>query len=244
MKTSIFILIILASGAFAGLSQGTANLAVVEPYLDRAIEIENQAMFASGQETNSSQFQIEYESYREWQKGGQVLAAVILGTAVGALFGIVFTLSRTSLPGRNDLARSVILAGVMWAVLYVVPFLKYPASLPGTGDDETLVLRTALYLSLVAISGFGALGFYRLSKRFDGRKKAVALAGYVVLVSAAFLAMPENPDDAGAAPSDLLNAFRAASFLTVTVFWVSVGVIMGLFWIWLRPDIREARQYE
>ncbi len=243
MRTSIFILIVLASGTFAGLVQGTANLAVVEPFLDRATEIENQALFASGQESDSSQFQIEYETYRMWQKGGQVLAAVIHGTAVSALFGIVFVLSRQSLPGRNDLVRSVILAGMMWAVLYVVPFLKYPASLPGTGDGETLVVRSALYLSLVAVSGFGALGFHRLSRRLEGRRKAVALAGYAALVAAAFLAMPGNPDDAGT-PSDLLNAFRAAAFLTMTAFWASVGVIMGLLWIWLRPDIREARQYK
>lgn len=244
MKTSIFILIVLASGASAGLIQGMVNLVVVEPYIDWAIELENQALFASGQEVDSSQFRIEYDAYREWQKGGHVLAAVILGTATGALFGIVFVLSRLSIPGRNDLVRSVILAGIMWAVLYVVPFLKYPASLPGTGGDgETLAVRTALYLSLMAVSGFGALGFYRLSRRLEGRRKTVALAGYVTLVVAAFLALPGNSDDAGDS-SDLLNAFRVTSFLTVTVFWISVGVIMGLFWMWLRPDLRMARQYK
>ena len=82
MKTITFILIILVSGALAGLVQGTTNLVMVEPYLDRAIEIENQVLFTSGQITDSKQFEIEYESYREWQKSGQVLSAVIFGVSM------------------------------------------------------------------------------------------------------------------------------------------------------------------
>ena len=42
MKTIVFIVIVLASGAIAGLVHGTVNFAIVEPYLDQAIGIENQ----------------------------------------------------------------------------------------------------------------------------------------------------------------------------------------------------------
>jgi hypothetical protein len=42
MKTSIFLIIVLVSGALAGLVWGSANLVLVEPYLDEAIGIENQ----------------------------------------------------------------------------------------------------------------------------------------------------------------------------------------------------------
>ena len=243
MRTSLFILIVLASGAFAGLVFGVANLAVVVPYLDQAIEIENQALFASGQISDADQFQIEYESYRFWQKGGQVLGGVIYGISVGALFGIVFALSRRSLPGKNDLMRSVILAGIMWIALYVVPFLKYPPDLPGAGDGETLLVRSVLYLSVIGVSGFGALGFYRLSRRFEGNRKIASLAGYVVLIAVTFLIMPGNAVGTDS-PTDLLGGFQTASFLTVTAFWASVGVIMGLFWIRLRPDVQRTRQYE
>ena len=47
MKTSIFIIIVLLSGAFAGFIHGTVNFAIVEPYLDQAIGIENQNLFDS-----------------------------------------------------------------------------------------------------------------------------------------------------------------------------------------------------
>ena len=127
MKTSLFLIIVLLSGAFAGLVHGSANLVLVEPYLDEAIGIENQNLFASGDEDDTLEFWVEYEGYRTWQKGGQILAGVILGTSIGALFGIVFALSRNSLPGNGNIKKALILAGIMWLTIYFIPFLKYPA---------------------------------------------------------------------------------------------------------------------
>ena len=128
MKTIIFIAIVLISGAFAGLIHGTVNFVLVEPYLDQAIGIENQNLFDSGEEENTSQFWAKYDGYRTWQKSGQILAGVILGTSVGALFGIIFALSKNSLPGNNTVKKSLILAGIMWFTMYLIPFLKYPTT--------------------------------------------------------------------------------------------------------------------
>ncbi len=229
MKTFLFIIVVLISGAFAGLIHGAVNFAIVEPYLDQAIGIENQNLFDSGEEEDTPEFWVEYEGYRIWQKSGQILAGVILGTSVGALFGIVFALSRHSLPGNNDVKKTLVLAGVMWLTLYIIPFLKYPANPPTVGDGETVVLRAILYLSFIAISGFGAVAFYKLSKKFQNKKKLVSLVGYAVFISVVFLVMPENPDEI-TAPMNLVNEFRLMSVLGVTSFWVSVGLILGLFW--------------
>lgn len=229
MKTSIFIIIVLLSGAFAGFIHGTVNFALVEPYLDQAIGIENQNLFDSGEEENTAEFWVEYEGYRMWQKSGQILAGVILGTSVGALFGIVFALSRNSLPGNHDVKKSLLLAGIMWFTLYLIPFLKYPANPPTVGDAETVVLRAILYISFIAMSGIGALVFYKLSKKFKNNKKFVSIIGYCVFVSVLFFVMPENPDEI-TAPMNLVNEFRLMSVLGVTSFWISVGVILGLFW--------------
>ena len=229
MKSSIFLIIVLVSGAFAGLVHGSANLVLVEPYLDEAIGIENQNLFASGEEDDTLEFWIEYEGYRAWQKGGQLLAGVILGTSIGALFGIVFTLSRNSLPGNNNIKKALILAGIMWFTIYFIPFLKYPANPPTVGEAETVVLRSILYLSFIAISGFAAVGFYKLSKIFKGKKKLIALIGYVAFVSIVFVVMPENPDEV-TAPSDLVTGFRIMSVLGVSTYWISVGLILGILW--------------
>ena len=134
MKTLLFVVIVLISGAFAGLIHGTVNFAIVEPYLDQAIGIENQNLFATGQEEDTPEFWVEYEGYRMWQKSGQILAGVILGTSIGSLFGIVFALSRNSLPGSNDVKKALVLAGIMWLTMYLIPFLKYPANPPTVGD--------------------------------------------------------------------------------------------------------------
>ncbi len=181
------------------------------------------------------EFWIEYEGYRQWQKGGQLLAGVILGTSIGALFGIVYALSRNSLPGNTDLKKSLILAGIMWVTLYLIPFLKYPANPPTVGETETVVLRGFLYLSLIAISGFSAVGFYKLSKVFKGNKKIISLIGYSVFMTAVIFAMPENPDEV-TAPMDLVNGFRIMSVIGVSTFWLSIGFILGLLWNKFKPN--------
>ena len=229
MKTITFITIVLVSGALAGLVHGTVNFTVVEPYLDQAIGLENESLFASGEAEDNLEFWAEYESYRIWQKSGQVLAGVILGLAMGSLFGIVYALSRNSLPGKNDVTKSVILAGIMWLTIYIIPFLKYPANPPTVGDGETVMLRAILYVSFIVLSGIGVVIFYKLSRKLQSNKKYFGLIGYIVFISVIFFVMPENPDEVNA-PINLVNEFRLMSVLGVSSFWLSVGIILGLFW--------------
>lgn len=229
MKTVTFVIIILFSGALAGLIHGAVNFTIVEPYLDQAMGIENRNSFESGDKEDTPEFWVEYEGYRTWQKSGQILASVILGISMGALFGIVFTLSRNSLPGNHDVKKSFLLAGIMWFTLYLIPFMKYPANPPTVGDSETIVLRTILYLSFIIISGIGTLLFYKLAQKFKNNKKFICLIGYGVFISVAFFIMPENPDEITVS-MDLINEFRLMSVLGVSSFWVSIGIILGLFW--------------
>jgi predicted cobalt transporter CbtA len=235
MKTIPFIGIVLLAGCFAGIIHGATNLAIVEPYLDDAIGIENQNLFASGEEKDTPEFWVNYSAYRDWQKGGQVLTGAILGTSIGALFGIVFAYSRRILPGQHNVKKSMVLAGIMWLSIYFIPFLKYPANPPTVGDTETVILRSILYLSFIAISGLSVIGFYQISKKLQGKRKYVSIIGYVTLISIIFVLMPPNPDEI-TAPMELVNGFRMMSVIAVSVFWVSLGVILGLFWQKLQPD--------
>lgn len=235
MRSSIFIIIILLSGCFAGLIQSAANLAFVEPYLDTAINLENQHMFSSGEAKDTPEFWVEYQMYREWQKSGQFLAGAILGTSIGALFGIVFSYSKNSLPTTNLIKKSLILAGIMWCILYFIPFLKYPGNPPTVGDPDTIVLRQLLYVGFIAISGFSALVFYKISKRLTGKKKIYALIGYGIFISSAFIIMPSNPD-AITTSMTLVTDFRITSGISVTIFWISLGIILGLMWRKFNPD--------
>ena len=236
MKTGLFIVIVLLSGCFAGTIYGTLNLVIVEPYLDDAINIENQNLFSVGDEIDGPQFWVEYYEYRSWQKGGQVLAGAILGTSIGSLFGIVYALSKKSLPSRNNVGKTLILAGLMWFTLFVIPFLKYPANPPTVGDGETVVLRGILYLTLIAISGFLAIGFYQIFKRLKVKNRILAIIGYAALISLVFFVMPENPDEISTS-MELVNGFRIVAFLTGTVFWFTLALFLGVFWQKTNPDL-------
>ena len=236
MKAGLFIVIVLLSGCFAGTIYGALNLLIVEPYLDDAINIENQQLFSTGEEIDGPQFWVEYYEYRSWQKGGEVLAGAILGTSIGSLFGIVYALSKKSLPSGNNIGKTVILAGLMWFTLFVIPFLKYPANPPTVGDGETVVLRGILYLTLIAISGFLAIGFYQIFKRLKAKNRILANIGYTALISLVFFVMPENPDEISTS-MELVNGFRIVAFLTGTVFWFTLALFLGVFWQKTNPDL-------
>lgn len=228
MKTLTFIAITLFSGAIAGTFLGLVNQGIVEPYIDQAIQLEMQGAINSGEMINPTQF----DAYRLWQKGGEIAAGTILGLSIGALFGLVFAYGRGALPGTNDKKKALVLAGIMWAVLFLIPALKYPANPPAVGDPETIYYRQSLYMAFIVISGTSALGLAFLHKRV--KSKAMAPAIYAGIMIAAFVAMPPNPD-AISAPMDLVTSFRIVSALTMSVFWGVLGITLGAFWDRLKP---------
>ena len=239
MKTVFFIVIVLVSGFVAGVIHGTVNLVIVEPYLDEAIEIENQNLFATGLAEDTPQFWAEYSSYRDWQKSGQLLASGILGMSMGALFGIVFAYSRNSLPKGHTVKKTFVLAAIMWLTIFIIPFLKYPANPPTVGDVDTVVLRSILYLSFIAISGFSAVGFFILYKKLQNKKKGLAFVGYAVFITTVFFIMPVNPDEVKA-PMDLVNSFRIMSVIAVTTFWIAEAIIFGMLWQKYKAKLDES----
>lgn len=147
MKTITFIAITLAAGAIAGTLFSIINMGIVEPCIDRAIDIENQNAAAAGEMIDP----VEYRDYRIWQKGAEIAAGTILGTSIGALFGVVCAYCRKSIPSSSNKSKALVLAGVMWLVLFVVPVLKYPANPPAVGNPWTIHYRQGLYITYLAI---------------------------------------------------------------------------------------------
>ena len=237
MKTLVFLVIVLVSGFSAGIMHGLINLVVIEPFLDKAIGIENQNLFATGQAQDTPQFWEEFNTYRVWQKQGEVIAGGILGLSTGALFGLVFAYSRHVLPSQNHIKKALVLAGIMWFVIFFIPFLKYPANPPTVGDPQTIILRTTLYVAFVSLSGIGAFGFSRLYKKIKNPVKKFAIPiCYAIYISVIFIIFPENPDQI-IAPADLINGFRIASASTVAMFWTLNAIILGALWQKFQPHI-------
>jgi predicted cobalt transporter CbtA len=234
MKAAVFVAITLLAGAVAGTILGLVNQVAVGPFIERAIDIEMGNAVNSGEIINPVQF----ANYRSWQMGGEIAAGTILGLSIGALFGIVFAYTRPSLPGSSAKRKAMVLAGVMWLVLFLVPALKYPANPPAVGDPETIYYRQSLYIAFLAISGFSALGLaflYRKIAALNARKVMIP-ALYAAIVAATYAAMPSNPDEISA-PMDLVVGFRLVSGATMTMFWALLGVILGSFWDRLKPDM-------
>ncbi len=234
MRTLSFLAIVITAGCIAGLFHGLINVAFVEPYLDTAIGIENQRLFAEGEAKDNPQFWSQFTDYRIWQKQGSVVAGAMLGMATGALLGLVFAYSRKMLPGKSDITKAVILAAIMWAALYFIPFLKYPANPPTVGEPATIVFRATTYALFVAISGLGALGFSRIYKKLK-TKKFLAFVGYAGFMALAYVIMPPNPDPIRT-PMEIVNGFREISAVTVTAYWIVNGIILGWMWKKIKPD--------
>ncbi len=237
MRTLSFLLIVILSGCLAGIVHGMLNIVFVEPYLDTAIGIENQRMFAQGEAKDTQQFWQQFSDYRIWQKQGSIVAGAMLGTATGALFGLVFAYSRNILPGNNDVKKSLVLSSIMWATLYFIPFLKYPANPPTVGEPDTLIFRESTYVIFVALSGLGAFGFSRLYKKLQS-KKFLAFVGYAVFMGMMFVLMPSVTDPSNLS-MDILNGFRAISAITVTISWIVNAVILGLLWKKFQPHVEK-----
>jgi predicted cobalt transporter CbtA len=236
LRAFTFVIITLLSGAIAGTILGVLNQALVEPYIDRAISIETQNAIKEGEVV----YPVELQNYRLWQKAGEIAAGAILGTSLGALFGIVFVYSRSLLlHSDSNVKKALILAGIMWFVLFLVPALKYPANPPAVGDPDTIYYRESLYIGLLAISGFSALGLallYRMLGNRTNNKNRIIIVPviYAAIMVGAFLVLPPNPDKI-TVPVDLVQGFRIASAFTMTIFWGLLGITLGAFWDRLKP---------
>jgi predicted cobalt transporter CbtA len=235
MKTIAFIAITLLAGTIAGTIWGAINQIAVEPYIERAIELEMRNAAQSGQVMSNPS---EFAAYRFWQKGGEIIAGTILGLSIGSLYGIVFAYTHGSISGiNNNKKKALIVASIMWFVLFLMPALKYPPNPPAVGNPETIYYRQSLYVAFLAISGFSALGLAFLYRKMlvassnNTKKKAIIIipSTYAAIMAGAYLAMPANPDPINA-PIDLIIGFRITSAITISMFWALLGVLFGAFW--------------
>jgi len=239
MKTLTFIFTTLLSGAIAGTLLGLINQVVVEPYIDKAIGIQTQAAVNAGQIIDPVQ-QIQY---RMWQKGGEIAASTMYGISLSALFGVIFAYGRNSilLPGSNNKKKAIVLAGIMFFVLFLIPTLKYPANPPGVGNPQTIYFRESLYVGFIATSGFTALALALIHKKFGNNnplssKKTIIMLPiiYAIVMVIAYMSFPSNPDKV-AMPTDLISNFRIAGAFTIGLFWWLMGLTLGSFWDKFKP---------
>ena len=226
MKALTLVGITLSSGVIAGIILAFLNLGIVEPTIDKAIALEVQKQVSSGENVNMS----ELIDYRYWQKAGAFAGGAIYGAGLASLFGVVFVFARSKLPGKNNKQKAILLAGIMWLVLFLMVALKYPANPPAVGDPETIYYRETLYVGYILISGLAALGMavIWIRTRMNSKKIIIPLM-YAAIMITAYVVMPSNPDKIEIS-MDLIQTFRILTAITIGVFWGILGIIFGSLW--------------
>ncbi|MBC8156725.1 CbtA family protein [Armatimonadetes bacterium] len=226
MKALTLVGITLSSGVIAGIILAFLNLGIVEPTIDKAIALEVQKQVSSGENVNMS----ELIDYRYWQKAGAFAGGAIYGAGLASLFGVVFVFARSKLPGKNNKQKAILLAGVMWLVLFLMVALKYPANPPAVGDPDTIYHRETLYVGYIMISGLAALGMavIWIRTRINSKKIIIPLM-YIAIMVTAYVVMPSNPDKIEIS-MDLIQTFRILTAITIGVFWGTLGIIFGSLW--------------
>ncbi|MGN6629733.1 MAG: CbtA family protein [Candidatus Nitrosocosmicus sp.] len=157
--------------------------------------------------------------------------------AYGSLLGIVYTFTRKFLLSfSSDVKRAVFLSLIIYSVVFLMPFLKYPGNPPAVGNPATIYLRESLYLGFFAISTISALCLGILFYKFRKVKHISIIIPlvYAAIISSAFIVFPPNPDKISL-PMDLVYSFRIASASTQLVFWIVLGIIFGAFWNKFKP---------
>jgi len=222
----------LVAGVVAGVLAFAFESLVGEPAVDAAIAYEEagaQAVGAAGEPGSEP-------VSRDVQKGlGLLSASVVYGLALGGLFALAFAFGYGRIgrgrwsPGRTALG----LAAAAFVVIFLVPALKYPPNPPAVGDPDTIGQRTALYLTMVAISIAAAVAGWRLARLLAARlpgdtASILGVLGYVAIATLAALALPGGAAIPPAFPADTLWEFRQASIGTQLVLWSAIGVVFAL----------------
>ena len=226
MKALTLVGITLSSGVIAGIILAFLNLGIVEPTIDKAIALEVQKQVSSGENVDMSAL----IDYRYWQKAGAFAGGAIYGAGFASIFGVIFVFARSKLPGKNHKQKAILLAGIMWLVLFLMVALKYPANPPAVGDPETIYYRETLYVGYLMISGLAALGMavIWIRTRINSKKLIIPLI-YAAIMVTAYVVMPSNPDKIEIS-IDLIQTFRILTAITIGVFWGILGIIFGSLW--------------
>jgi hypothetical protein len=196
-----------------------------EPQVDRAIAVE------AGHETSGTVVPVlvDRSVQATWGLG---IATAVYGAALGGIFGLAFAFAYGRLGRLTARGTALLVAGVGFVAVFLVPYLKYPANPPAIGRSDTIGQRTALYFTMMLISVAAAIGAVLVARRLVPRLGAwyavLAVTGgflaVVLLAGQVLHRVDEVPADF---PATLLWRFRLASLGMQAVLWATFGLLFG-----------------
>jgi phosphate/sulfate permease len=163
---------------------------------------------------------------------GLATGVLVYGVALGGIASLAFSFALGRVGRFGPRATAVLLSGAAFVSVYLVPFLKYPASPPSVGDPATLEKRTALYFLMVLLSVLLAVGATILGRRLAPRlgnwyATVSAVAGFAAAVGLAYAFLPSVSELPEHFPALLLWRFRVAALAVQLVLWAAFGLTFG-----------------
>jgi predicted cobalt transporter CbtA len=218
----------LLAGAIGGVLAFLFARILLEPVIDRAIAYEEEAAHAHGAHEHG----VELFTRGVQANIGMGFGVLAFSVAMGALFAVAYCVAYGRVGNISPRLLSVLLAGGMFLSLYLIPFLKYPASPPALSMDDTIQQRTLLYLLMVVLSAVLLVAAVALGRNLAARYGSwsatlIAAGSYAVAVAVVMLVLPSIHETPGDFPADVLYDFRLYSLGTQLVMWATIGLVFA-----------------
>ncbi|MEU8635910.1 CbtA family protein [Amycolatopsis sp. NPDC048633] len=233
---------LLVRGMLAGLIAGVLAFgfayAFGEPPVDTSIGLEETLSHDHSHAADSGQAAEEPEEElvpRDIQSTVGLLAGVLVyAVAIGGLLSLAFAFAQGRLGSLRPRVTALLLTGGAFTVVFLIPFLKYPANPPAVGQPGTIGSRTELYFGFVAVSLLAGILATVFGRKLADRLGAwngflLAAAGYLVVVGVVAWLMPVVDEVPAAFPASTLWQFRTASIGTQVTLWLALGLAFGAF---------------
>ncbi|BAX95845.1 hypothetical protein MSTE_00504 [Mycobacteroides stephanolepidis] len=236
----------LGFGAWGGLLSFIFGWIFVEPVINRAISYEEGRGEAQSALDEAAGVHARHEGAELFSRLAQANAGLALGVigfgiAMGALFAVAYVVAIGRVGNLSPRAQALAVAGGLFLVLYVVPFLKFPANPPAASAEGTIKERTGYFVLMIVVAAIAlAVALWvgrKLSQRVDTWTATLAaaavfvvLVGLVIAVTPGFVEAPQPLLDADGKivypgfPAHDLYLFRLYSFTTQAIMWATIGI--------------------
>ncbi|MET8846933.1 CbtA family protein [Amycolatopsis sp. NPDC004625] len=233
---------LLVRGMLAGLIAGVLAFgfayAFGEPSVTTAIGLEESAGHSHSHEGADPAPAEEHEEElvpRDIQSTAGLLTGVLVyGVAIGGLLSLAFAFAQGRLGSLRPRVTALLLTAGAFTVVFLVPFLKYPANPPAVGQPGTIGSRTELYFGFVAVSLLAGILATVFGRKLADRLGAwngflLAAAGYLLVIGVVAWLMPVVDEVPPTFPASTLWSFRTASVGTQVTLWLALGLAFGAF---------------
>ncbi len=217
----------LIAGALAGVFVWGVQLVTTTPLIAHAEQYEG-GVVETGHDHGDTESADDGHSHGDdetWMPDGglerhgfTLLSSVLMGVGFGFILTAVFALRGIEVDARQ---------GVLWglggfAALYVAPALGLPPELPGMMGAD--VSERQIWWAATAVATAVSLGLIVF-----GGSVVMRLAGVVIMVIPHVVGAPHPAEFSEGIPAELVAQFAVSSLVTVGLFWIVLGGLVGFF---------------